>query len=65
MILMFPLLRYPLWYDATNATNPSSMNMFRMPPYSVFFHRLPNNSGARAGCPPHICIKTNNNSLNR
>ena len=41
------------------------MNIFLTLPYSVFFHRIPNISGARLGCPAQICIKTNNNSRNR
>jgi hypothetical protein len=59
------LLRYPLWYLVTNATNPSSMNIFQMLACSVFFYRIPNISGTRPGCLLHIYIKINNNSQNR
>lgn len=65
MILIFPLLRYPLWYMVTNATNPSSMNIFHTPPYAMFSYHIPNNSGLRGGWPPQIYIKINNNSWNR
>ena len=62
---MLLLLQYPLWYPVTNVTNPSSMNIFQMLPCSIFFYQMPNISGARPGCPKHICIKINNNSQNQ
>jgi hypothetical protein len=50
---------------AMNIIKPSSMKMFYMPLYAIFFYRIPNNSSALTSYLLYKCINAYNNSMNR